>query len=395
MRNYYTYNDTAPNENLLFSRERTIQKNQKPSFLYVETNHLGNVHVVITDMKLAIDDGTYIGGVKQNSTPDGVVDFYQADVVSATDYYVGHAIMPGRSFNSNAYRYGGAGGQEKDDEIYGSGNAYTAEFWEYDPRIMKRWNVDPVVKPWESPYACFADNPVLYTDVNGEDAEPVKTETLEPETKETGSGNFDKKTNFYDKNDKLIKHVDDGSNAVFKQTGNDRSDEYFKFTGYDATQGGKNEVNLNTVLEFTQDYTRTNYTSVKMTGVDKNGNPTTYWQTYCNFGTRCIAKSFASGLAAMGIKLDVSTFSGSAKDIFGQLKGSSFKPLTLQEAQKAAKSGGFVAGGWSSHAFTLNKGGMINNVGAPRSTNNIWDPQYNLPETAKFYLIYTPVLNNK
>jgi len=28
-----------------------------------------------------------------------------------------------------------------------------AEFWEYDPRIGRRWNINPVGKEWESPYA--------------------------------------------------------------------------------------------------------------------------------------------------------------------------------------------------------------------------------------------------
>jgi hypothetical protein len=69
------------------------------------------------------------------------------------------------------------------------------------------------------------------------------------------------------------------------------------------------------------------------------------------------------------------------------------KPLTLAEVQKEAKAGGLVVGGWSSHAFTLNKNGLINNVnvGVPKSTNNIWDPQYALPKSNKFYLIYSPI----
>ena len=45
----------------------------------------------------------------------------------------------------NAYRYG-FNGQEKSDEIKGEGSSYTAEFWEYDPRIGRRWNIDPEEK---------------------------------------------------------------------------------------------------------------------------------------------------------------------------------------------------------------------------------------------------------
>ena len=76
--------------------------------------------------------------------------------------------MPGRSFNSSEYRYGGAGGQEKDDEITGAtGSHYTAEFWEYDSRTGKRWNVDPMTYPWQSSYAAFNNNPIYFIDPLG------------------------------------------------------------------------------------------------------------------------------------------------------------------------------------------------------------------------------------
>jgi hypothetical protein len=69
---------------------------------------------------------------------------------------------------NDGYRFG-YNGQEKVDEIAGAGNHTTAEFWEYDTRLGRRWNRDPVVKPWESSYACFANNPIWYSDVNGDD----------------------------------------------------------------------------------------------------------------------------------------------------------------------------------------------------------------------------------
>ena len=58
---------------------------------------------------------------------------------------------------------------ESDNEIAGDKNVYTAPFWQYDSRIGRRWNVDPVVKPFESPYACFNSNPILYADPDGRD----------------------------------------------------------------------------------------------------------------------------------------------------------------------------------------------------------------------------------
>jgi len=85
------------------------------------------------------------------------------------NYYPFHSIMPGRSFNSSEYRYGGAGGQEKDDEITGvTGSHYTAEFWEYDSRTGRRWNLDPKPSSWESGYATFRNNPLTYVDMLGD-----------------------------------------------------------------------------------------------------------------------------------------------------------------------------------------------------------------------------------
>ena len=68
-----------------------------------------------------------------------------------------------------SYRFG-FNGQERDDEVSGEGNSYTAEFWQYDSRLGRRFNVDPVVKVHESPYACFANNPIWIIDPNGADS---------------------------------------------------------------------------------------------------------------------------------------------------------------------------------------------------------------------------------
>jgi RHS repeat-associated protein len=76
--------------------------------------------------------------------------------------------MIAKAFNSNNYRYG-FNGQEKDDEIAGSGNSYTAEYWQYDSRLGRRWNIDPVFKEHESPFATFANNPISFIDPFGAD----------------------------------------------------------------------------------------------------------------------------------------------------------------------------------------------------------------------------------
>jgi hypothetical protein len=114
------------------------------------------VLVTISDKKLA---------VSANGT---TIDYYNADVVTASDYYPGGMTMPGRKYSSGgSYRYG-FNGQENSDEI--AAGLTTAMYWEYDSRIGRRWNVDPVLKIWESPYLCFGGNPILYSDLLGDDA---------------------------------------------------------------------------------------------------------------------------------------------------------------------------------------------------------------------------------
>ncbi len=82
--------------------------------------------------------------------------------------------MPGRKYNTNAYRYG-LNGQEKDDEISGVEGAHTsAEFWEYDSRLGRRWNVDPIAYEFQSYYACFNNNPICFADPSGLEGEKKK-----------------------------------------------------------------------------------------------------------------------------------------------------------------------------------------------------------------------------
>ncbi len=77
--------------------------------------------------------------------------------------------MPGRNFSTGSqYRYG-FNGQEKTDEISGIGNHNTAEHWEYDTRLGRRWNLDPVYKHSLSNYLVLGNNPILYQDPLGDD----------------------------------------------------------------------------------------------------------------------------------------------------------------------------------------------------------------------------------
>lgn len=62
-------------------------------------------------------------------------------------------------------RYG-FNGQEKVDEI--APGHTTAEYWEYDSRLGRRWNQDPKPNPSISNYATFANNPIWFSDAKGD-----------------------------------------------------------------------------------------------------------------------------------------------------------------------------------------------------------------------------------
>ncbi len=124
---------------------------------YELSNHLGNVQAVIADRKVAVEAQT-----------QGQVAYYNPEVLSAVDYYAFGMVMPARHITSaNEYRYG-YNTQESVDEIAGVKNHYTAPYWEYDPRVVHRWNLDPKPHPSFSPYAINQCNPILYSDPLGD-----------------------------------------------------------------------------------------------------------------------------------------------------------------------------------------------------------------------------------
>ena len=122
---------------------------------YELNSHTQNVLATILDRK----------------TPVGTSNItrYTADVVSAELTYPFHSAMPGKTFtapNTTEYRFGASNGQEKDNEI--AKGIFTAEFWEYDSRLGRRWNRDPKPNPAISDYATFSNNSILYADPFGD-----------------------------------------------------------------------------------------------------------------------------------------------------------------------------------------------------------------------------------
>jgi len=92
-----------------------------------------------------------------------------AQTLTLNNYYPFGMLMPNRHVNTPGYRFG-FNGMEMDDEVDGEGNSYTAEFWQYDSRLGRRWNRDPKPNPSISEYATFAGNPIIYSDAKGDTA---------------------------------------------------------------------------------------------------------------------------------------------------------------------------------------------------------------------------------
>jgi RHS repeat-associated protein len=126
---------------------------------YELSNHLGNVLVTVSDKKLG-------------HTIDGTtVDYYNADVITANDYYPFGMTMPGRKYSqpNTKYRYG-FNGKEKDNEVKGDGNQIDYGGRIYDPRIGRWLSVDPKWQQYAewSPYNFALDNPIRLTDADGQ-----------------------------------------------------------------------------------------------------------------------------------------------------------------------------------------------------------------------------------
>lgn len=140
---------------------------------YELSNHLSNVTATISDAKSTHYDGAV---------------HYTPRITSLTDYYPFGAGMPGRGFSAGNYRYG-FNGMEGDDEVAGEGNSYTTLFRQYDSRIGRWLSLDPKAAkyPEISPYVSFLNNPIYFTDPQGDDP-PEKTKTHKIENGQTLSG---------------------------------------------------------------------------------------------------------------------------------------------------------------------------------------------------------------
>lgn len=134
---------------------------------YELTNHLGNVMAAISDKRL------------QHSSDGTNIDYFDADVQSAQEYYAFGAIIKGTAYNApgSGYRYG-FNGKENDNEVKKDqdGNNLTGGQQDYgmriyDGRLGKFLSVDPLSEhyPWYTPYSFGGNSPVKFIDLDGKE----------------------------------------------------------------------------------------------------------------------------------------------------------------------------------------------------------------------------------
>lgn len=108
--------------------------------------------------------GTFYLEIYRTTQLAGACSFTLDDVKLTQTTYTHTTTCSTGVFDAYAW---GHNGQLKDNELYGNNMAYTAEYWEYDSRLLRRWNTDPIDYEWQSAYACFNNNPIYYADPLG------------------------------------------------------------------------------------------------------------------------------------------------------------------------------------------------------------------------------------
>ena len=247
--------------------------------------------------------------------------------------------------------------KEKDTE---TGYSYFGARY-YSSDLSVWLSVDPMSDkyPSLSPYTYCADNPVRLVDPNGEEI-----------------------TKFEDVNGNLIKQIDDGSNAVFRQFGT-RKGMHYEFTGFDESQGGKNEVNLGTAIQEQQQLNNKN------TYLKENGGV-----TYCNIATQNVMKTVAS---VPGFEKALVT--GNANEMYDAMdNNANFVSVSKSQATKFGKKGLAIVAykntkGGSGHVATFSAGtnkGEVANIGPAEYTGFTTVNGAIAASKAKKYFIFRP-----
>ena len=124
---------------------------------YELSNHLGNVLAVITDRRI-------------QACGAGDVMHYEAQVVSASDYYPFGMGIKEREWKDSSFGYRfGFNGQEGDDEVSGEGNTIAFKYRINDTRLGRFFAVDPLASeyPFWTPYQFAGLLPIRFVELEG------------------------------------------------------------------------------------------------------------------------------------------------------------------------------------------------------------------------------------
>jgi hypothetical protein len=172
------YEDLTPDGDLELNDAPTDLHNSYEGAKHYELkNHLGNVLATVSDKRDVEVNGSF------------EVESYTAKVSDVAFYYPFGSLMPIPDVTdfANGHRFG-FNGQEDVYEVKNTRSAHkTALFWEYDTRLARRWNLDPIPQVGISDYATFTNNPILYSDVLGNTIDGKNEADAQEAKKEIGN----------------------------------------------------------------------------------------------------------------------------------------------------------------------------------------------------------------